>query len=389
MTRASIAALTALTLMGCQDPCDEAGTVCSVVGTGSAGNNDQETRADRSPLYGPMDVVVIEGAHDFVVVDWNNHRIRRVTDNAMSTLIGTEFLGDGDPDFQERVAPGVPGTTVALNHPTQAEWNPVTGKLLVPSWHNHRVREYTPETGNSLVVCANTDISDGNGANAGFAGDGGPAADALMAFPNSIAVDPTDGSFWLLAQRNGRIRKVAADYSLIDTVAGTGEAGYGGDGGDPLDASFDFWTLDDLQPEPSGAIEFDGEHTLYVADTSNHVIRVIDTDANTIETLPGTGSQDMPGGACSADALCFPRDLELGPDGLLYIADTNNHVIRAYDLANQSMATVVGTFEQGDGVDGALALDVQLDRPQGIDLAPDGTLLIADTYNHRVRRVTP
>jgi hypothetical protein len=205
-------------------------------------------------MYGPMDVAVRPGTDEFYVADWNNHQIKTVRNGLVEVIVGTIFLGDGDPDFQERVAPGVDGTTVALNHPTQLEWNATTDRLIIPSWHNHRVREWNPATGLSLVVAADTDINDGNGANAGFAGDGGPASEALMAFPNSIAIDESTGDFWVLPQRNARIRKIAADYSLIDTVAGTGEEGYTGDGGLALEATFNFWSVEDLQPEPSGAI---------------------------------------------------------------------------------------------------------------------------------------
>ena len=371
-----------LGLAACGDPCKESGTVCTIMGTGSPGANEAATAATETPLYGPMDVAIVGSASEYYVGDWNNHKIRHVVDGEASVAVGTVFLGDGDPEFQERIAPGVPGTTVALNHPTQLEWNPVSQKLLLPSWHNHRVREYTPSTGNSLVVCANTDITDGNGANAGFAGDGGPAEDALFAFPNSIAIDESDGSFWILDQRNDRLRKVAEDYSLIDTVAGNGEEAYAGDGGDPLEASFNFWSRDDLQPEPSGAVEYDQDGRLYIADTSNHVIRMIDLDAGIITTLAGTGE-------CSADALCYPRDVELGPDGLLYVADAGNHVIRTVDPSTGEMSIVVGTGEQGDAEEGALALEAPLNQPNGIDIAPDGTLLIADTFNHRIRKVTP
>lgn len=365
------------------------GIACTVLGTGSPGNAEGETVAIKNPLYAPMDVAVWTDADDFFVGDWNNHKIRHVLDGTVETIIGTTFLGDGDPDFQERIAPGVPGTEVGLNHPTSMEWNPVTDKLLVPSWHNHRVREWSPDTGYSRVVCADTDISDGNGANAGFAGDGGPAADALMAFPNSIAVDPVDGSFWLLPHKNGRVRWVAHDYSLIDTVAGTGVVGYAGDGGDALAAEFNFWDPADLQPEPSGAIEFDPDTLLlYIADTSNHVIRVLDTEAGTIETLAGTGDQILVDGECDTDALCFPRDVELlGTD--LYIADEGNSVVRKYDLTTNTMEVVAGTFVAELGEDGGDALETSLNRPYGIDIAEDGSLLIADTYNHRILKVTP
>jgi DNA-binding beta-propeller fold protein YncE len=304
----------------------------------------------------------------------------------MRTIVGTDFLGDGDPDFEERVAPGVLGTEVALNHPTQAEWDPVTETLLVPSWHNHRVRQWDPATGNSLVVCANTAIDDGNGANAGFAGDGGPPEDALFAFPNSIAVHPETGEFWLLDQRNNRIRWVAADRSVIDTVAGNGEATFAGDGGGALDASFNFWDIADLQPEPAGGVEYvDG--TLYVADTSNHAVRVIDLEADLVSSIEL--GQRLTDSACDPDAWCFPSDVELGPDGRLYVADTGNHVIRAVDLDTGAVEVVAGTFEQADGGEGLLATETALDRPHGVDFADDGALLIADTYNHRIRRVAP
>lgn len=374
---------------GCANPCGTSGQTCTVLGTGAPGARPLETDALASPLYGPMDVAMRAGPDDFFVADWNNHNIKLVQDGVVSVVVGTEFLGDGDPDFLERVPPGVPGTEVALNHPTQLEWNPVTDQLVIPSWHNHRVRTWDPATGNSLVVSANTAIDDGNGANAGFAGDGGPAGEALMAFPNSIAIDPADGSFWLLAQRNLRIRKISADYDLIDTIAGTGELGYGGDGGDALAATFNFWSLDDLQPQPAGAIEYSPDGLLYIADTSNHVIRVLDLATGTIDTLPGAVPQAMPGGACDADALCYPRDLELDGDGQLWVADEGNHVIRRIDPATGEMTTVAGTFASGDGEDGLPALDTALNRPFGLDIDADGVLLIADTYNHRIRKVTP
>ena len=172
-------------------PCDALpGTICRIVGTGSAGAIDAATIATESPLYAPMDVAFFTGTDDILIADWNNHKVRRVTDGMVETIIGTAFLGDGDPDFQEREAPGIDGTTVALNHPTSMEWNPVTERWLMPSWHNHRLREWDPDTGLSLVVGANTDISDGNGANSGFAGDGGPAATPLGAMVGRVAVPP-------------------------------------------------------------------------------------------------------------------------------------------------------------------------------------------------------
>jgi len=365
------------------------GTICRIVGTGSAGAIDGATEATESPLYAPMDVAFFTGTDDILIADWNNHKVRRVTGGAVETIIGTAFLGDGDPDFQEREAPGAHGTTVALNHPTSMEWNPVTERWLMPSWHNHRLREWDPETGLSLVVGADTDITDGNGANSGFAGDGGPASDALMSYPNSIAVHPDTGDFWLLDQRNHRIRAISSDFSQIQTIAGGDEAIFAGDGGPASDGRFFFWYPEELQPEPSGAVEYDpGRNCLYVADTSNHRIRVIDLDTGIIDSLPGTGEQTLPGDECDPNALCYPRDVELLGDHL-YIADSNNHVIRRLDLTTDTMEVVVGTFAEGPTTDNTDALDTPLQNPQGIDVAPDGTLVIADTYNHQILKVFP
>lgn len=376
-------------LAGCAVPCADPGTVCTVAGTGSPGLAERITEATASPLYAPQDVEGFPG-HGFFIGDWNNHKIRWVEDGEIHTAVGTAFLGDGDPDFEERNAPGISGTLVALNHPTQIEWNPVTERLLVPSWHNHRVREWDPETGNSLVVCANTGVDDGNGANAGFAGDGGPAADALMAFPQSIAVDHDSGDFFLLAQKNKRIRQVAGDFSLIQTIAGSGADGYVGDGGPALEAAFHFWDDADSQPEPAGAVAYDQAGKLYVADSSNHVIRVMDLATGIIDTVAGFPAQTLPGGACDPAALCYPRDVEVGPDGLLWIADTNNHAIRTLDPATGATTVVAGVpGERGASADGDLAAEALLNQPVGIGFDDEGALLIADTHNHRVLRVTP
>lgn len=391
-------ALAGASLTGCPAPdCDTAGNVCTVAGTGEYGLND-EAAATAATLYKPMDVIAVPASVGaFVIADWNNHKYRLVDgDGTIRTIVGTQFLGDGDPDFQERIAPGFPGTECALNHPTSGEWNPVTNRLMLASWHNHRIREYDPATGLSLVVCADTAVDDGNGANAGFAGDGGPCGDVLMAFPQSIAIRD-DGDFYWWAHKNRRIRKATGDYSLVETIAGTGELGYTGDGGSPLDATFNDWDPVDLQPEPNGAIELSEDgNTLWVADSSNHAIRAIDLANDVITSLPGTGTQTKTqwdpdeGGACDPTALCSPRDIELGPDGRLYIADTYNHVVRAYELATDTMEVVAGVLgTAADGSDGVPATESELHMPYGIDFAEDGALLIADTFNSRIRRVTP
>jgi hypothetical protein len=297
--------------------------------------------------------------------------------------VGTDLPGDGDPDDADRTDAGAPGTTVGLNHPVQVEWAPEAGVLLMPNWHNHRIRTLDPDTGIVKVEAATT--YQGNGADAGFGGDGGPADVAIMAFPISIAIG--DDGYYMIAQGNLRIRRIATDWSLIQTVAGSGTAGYEGDGGDPLLATFRFPPAG--LGDPGGAVEVGSDGLIYLVDTANHCIRVIDLDAGMIDTLAGNGEAGYADGNFAEARFNAPRDIEEGPDGRLYIADTMNHVVRAIDLVNATVETVAGTGAAGDGEDRLAPLDTALDSPYGIEFGDDGELLIADTRNNVIRRVTP
>jgi DNA-binding beta-propeller fold protein YncE len=384
-----VALLPVAALPGCAQPCADSGTVCSIVGTGLAGYGGDGEKAVDALVYAPTDVTLEGAGPAYYVSDWNNHRVRRVdADGVIATTLGAEFPGDGDPDGAERTPAGGAADTVRLNHPVQVEWNPDTERLLAPSWHNHRIREVDVDNNISRVVVANTTDEAGNGANAGYAGDGGPAAAALMKFPVSMAVGP-DGDIFIADQGNLRIRRVAADYSLIETIAGSGDRGLGGDGGDPMLATFNFPTGG--QPEPGAGIEIAPDGAIYLADSMNNCIRRIDLDGARIDRVAGTSELGFAGdGGLAVDAMLgSPRDIELGPDGRLYFADTKNHAIRAIDLGTGTIETVLGDGTPGTSEEEALVADVQLNQPYGIEFDGDGALLVADTYNHRILRVTP
>lgn len=374
-------------LLACGDPCRDAGTICTVAGDGLAGYNGDAVPLDEARLYFPTDVTARPGTDELYVTDWNNEKIRRIGDGVISAAVGADLPGDGAPGGGDRVDPGAPGTATSLNHPVQSEFGP-DGRLYISAWHNHKIRRWDPEIDAVRIVVANTDPDDGNGANAGFGGDGGLAEDALVWFPSSIAFAP-DGSYYFVDQKNLRIRHVDLD-GMIDTVCGCGDPGL--IDGMPLEATFQFSEdPTSLQPVPGGAVETDADGIIYVADTWNHAIRRVDLEAGTVETIAGTGQPGYTGdGGAAVDAQIYaPVDVELGPDGRLYVADTQNHVIRAIDLEDGSIETVAGTGEEGMGEDGVLATESALNRPYGIEFAADGALLVADTYNSKIRRVTP
>ena len=310
------------------------------------------------------------------VMDWNNHRVRRVeADGKVTTVIGTETIGDGPEDLSDLRAEGALGTTVNLNHPTGLTFLPDGTGLLV-AWHNHKLRTWDPATGRVRVLC---------GAGPGFRGDGGPVGAALMDQPKGAAV-AADGTLYVLDQRNQRVRSIAPD-GTVRTVVGTGEKGYGGDGGPALEAKLSFPTGGN--PQPGGAVVLDGKGTLYLADTENHRVRAVDLATGVIRTVAGTGvaGPSVPEAAALEATLNAPRDLALDGRGRLYIADTDNHVVRRWEPETGRLRTVVGTGTRGFSGDGEALEKAQLARPFGLELDSRGNLFIADTYNHRIRRV--
>ncbi len=352
------------------------GSICTWAGTGDAGWDGDGQPLLESKFYWPVDLTITPSGHVYIL-DWNNHRVRHVTaQSTFETVIGTDFVGDGPPDFSDQVSPGAPGTTVNLNHPTHLVPLP-DGTLLLTAWHNHKLRTYDPTTGLVFVI---------SGAGAGFGGDGGPATDALLNQSSQTVVGP-DGSLYILDQRNQRVRRIAPDGTM-STVVGTGDAGFAGDGGPPLSAQMQMPS--GSNPPPGGAVAFDDEGRLYISDALNHRIRRVDFQLDLIETIAGNGLAGFSGdgGPAVAASLYNPRDIVFGPDNRLYVADELNHRVRAIDLTTGTITTVAGNGVAAFIGDGGPATTSSLYRPAGLEFDAEGHLYIADTYNHRIRRVT-
>lgn len=391
-------------------PCvPSAGTICTVVGTELAGIDGDLGPAWASQLYLPMDAELGPDGRLFVV-DWNNHRIRAIEvdatwDGVIDTCAGTGLLGDG---------PVGPALMADFNHPTNLAFDSA-GRMYIAAWHNSRIRRVNLET-QTLEQIA------GTGARA-YSGDGGPAEMAALDLPAGIAFDP-QGRLVLVDQANQVLRRIDLTTGTIERIAGVcvttapcmdGEApvacpgtdktacttmdptgcslpcsqAYGGDGGPAMEARFamPFGQAAD----PSGRIAIADDGTIYFADSRNHRIRRISPDGM-ISTFAGTGSDDGEigeGVPATEASLDNPVDVELGPDGSLFIADTLHDCVRRVDTAGL-IHTVAGRCgERGFSGDGGRATDALLDRPYGIEVTDDGVLLVADTHNHRVRVVLP
>jgi sugar lactone lactonase YvrE len=359
---------------------EEAGVSCLWAGqTGRLAYKKEVVHRLDTPLYWPVDMEFGPDGTPYIL-DWNNHAVRRVLDDgSVETIIGNGFVGDGPPDLSDLSLQGSPCTKVALKHPTDIGFL-ADGTMLLMAWHNHKLRTWNPDTGMVWVMC---------GLTPGYEGDGEPAVNARFNQPNGLVV-ADDGSIYIADQRNFRIRKISAGTDpIVTTVVGTGVAGYAGDGGSPLDAQLRFEAGGN--PEPSGAVALGPDGALYIADSLNHRIRRVDLAADRIETVAGNGTAGYSGDGGSALAAMInnPRDIEFGPEGRLYIADTENHVIRVVDLDADRIETYAGTGVQGGAGEGLHKDEIELDRPFGITFDQAGALYISDTFNSRILKVTP
>ncbi|MBD0305614.1 MAG: SMP-30/gluconolactonase/LRE family protein [Nitrospiraceae bacterium] len=210
----------------------------------------------------------------------------------------------------------------------------------------------------------------------GFQGDGEPAIHAALNFPSAVVVDEA-GHLYIADTMNHRIRKVDAATGVIMTIAGTGQRRFSGDGGPATSAALN---------EPT-ALAIDHTH-LYVADQSNHRVRKIDLMSGIITTVAGTGQAGYAGdGAAAVEAaLSGPSGLALGPDGMLYIADTFNGRIRAVEPESGIIFTVAGDghdYRYQGSID---EVSTSLARPYGIAIDHHGNLLITDSDSHLIRK---
>ena len=346
-------------LVGCSGedvPADGFGTITTVAGTGQAAAGPDGLKPTETDLYLPIQVVFDQDDRP-LIVDWNNHRVRTILSQRMITVLGTGFEGISEPNSLT--------ITFSVHHPFQFHRAP-DGQIYFAGYHDPRIfridaREYV-----RLVA--------GNGSS-GNAGDGLSAELAFIGAPTGVAV-AQDGTVYLSDEAYHRVRRVEPD-GTIRHVAGTSTSGYSGDGGLAKDAA--------LYGPTRLAVGVDG--SLFIADTLNHAIRRIDL-SGIISTVAGNGTAGYSGdGGLAVEAsLSKPVDVAVAPDGGLFIADSFNHAIRFVD-AGGIIITVAGTGAEGFSGDGGPAAEASLKLPHGVSIASDGSLWIADSANHRVRRI--
>jgi len=322
-----------------------AGVMTVIAGNGVPGFSGDGGPAVSAQLQDPSGVAV-DPAGNVYIADMGNNRIRRVTPSGIiATVAG--------------------GTSDLLNRPAGLAVD-AAGTVYVADTGNNRVRRLA---GGVLSTIA------GTGA-AGFSGDGGPATAAQLWSPRGVAVDAA-GNVFIADRWNRRVRQVAPN-GIISTIAGNGTAGFSGDFGSALAAQFG-----DLY-----AISIDLVGGVYLADAANHRIRRV--SGGVIVPIAGNGNPAFSGdgGLATAAALYQPYGVAADIGGYIYIADSSNFRLRVI-FPGGVIRTMAGTGTPGFSGDGSTATGAQLFNPTAAAVDPAGNLYVADTDNHRVRRVTP
>ena len=330
-------------------------TIKTIVGSGAPGCSDTE-------VNDPFGLVIgADGALYFCEV--GNQRIRRL-DLQAGTI--TTVAGNGERGY---AGDGGPATDAAMNMPHELCFDP-DGNIYVVERDSHAVRKIDRASGTISTVA-------GTG-KPGFSGDGGPASEAQLRIPHSIAFD-ANGDLLICDIGNHRIRRLVLATGIIDTYAGTGATEPTPDGA-PLAGT-------PLNGPRTIVVGPDG--SLYLALREGNAIYRLDPAAGRIEHLAGTGEKGFTGdgGPAREATLAGPKGLAYGPGGTLYIADTENHVIRAVDLTSGIISTVLGTGERGDGPETS-PLACKMARPHGLWADRSGALYVADSEAHRIRLLT-
>ena len=339
------------------------GVVTHIAGVGPyAGDGSLATGA----VFNGPTAVAVDSTGNVYVSDATGTRIRRVSaaTGIIDRVAGGGTGGDGSPALSARVnyAAGV-----AVDQ---------AGNLYIAESAGHdigcsasmRVRKVEATTGIISTYA-------GNGT-WGFSGDGGPATTASLYGPMGMAFNP-DGSLLIADSVNQRIRRVDAATGIITTVAG---GGTGSDGGPATSASLS---------APFG-VAADLQGNMFITEPSSNRVRRVDAVTGIITTVAGTGVQGYggDGGPATQALLNLPTSVAVDASGQLFIADRNNDRIRQVNLDTGIITTLVGDAGPGfSGDTGPVSL-AQLDAPHALALAPDGSLIVADNQNNRVRRIS-
>ena len=394
------------------------GKINTVAGNGCGGFSGDGGPATAACVYSPQGAV-FDSAGNFYIPDYLNLRVRKVTSGIINTVAGNGSLTQPTP------VNNVPALGTVLYNALGLTQDP-SGNIFIADSSNNMVRELMNSTGNINLFAGfgtagysgdggpavnaqlynpgqtardsfgNVYIADGYNCavrkvdtagnistfagnpggvpSCGYSGDGGPATSAQLHSTFGVFVDANNNVF-IADTYNHVIREV--QNGTITTVAGNNVAGYGGDGGPAISAKLNY---------PYG-VATDSAGNMFIADTNNYRIRVVNAQTKTISTCAGNGYPGFSGdGPATQNSIYYSQAIAVDANDNLFIADTNNYRIRWVD-AGGTMTTIAGNGTAGFSGDNGPALSAMLSLPSGIFEDAYGNLLVSDTNNLRVRKI--
>jgi sugar lactone lactonase YvrE len=308
----------------------------------------------------------------------NANHGRRTFLAGATMLVATAALAKGRASISTVVGTGEPGlavdgeavATAKLNNPFGVVIGP-DGALYWADFAGNRVLKLDLGSRHVFVIAGTGDK--------GHAGDGGPARQAVLNAPHEVRFDRAGNMF--IAERDAHVvRHVNMKSGTISTVAGTGVRGFSGDGGPATSAQL-------AQPH---SIALDRNDNLYICDILNNRIRLRDPATSLISTFAGTGeAADTPDEApLSGTPLLAPRSIDIAPSGLLYLVLREGNKVFVIDPARRVMKRLAGTGKMGYSGDNGPAVDAEFRGPKGVSWSSTGDLYVADTENHVIRKIS-
>ena len=333
--------------------------ITTVAGSTRVGRGGDGGQATSSQLNNPA-AVAVDASGNIYIADTRNYVIRMV---AKSTGIITTVAGNGQYGYN---GDGGQATLAQLKYPVGVAID-ACGNIYIADPESCRIRKVKKSTGIISTVA-------GNGRN-GNEGGGGLATSASLAWPQGIAVD-VSGNIYIADTSNRSIFKVTKSTGIITTVAGNGQYGYSGNGGQATSAV--------IGSPVSVAVDASGN--IYIADYYNYRIRKVTKSTGIITTVAGNGQKGFGGDGGQATLAQFndPRGIAVDSSGNIYIAESDSNIARVVSKSTGIISTVAGSVFSGDG---GVPGSAQLNSPLGIAVDASGNIYIADTGNNRIRKI--
>jgi len=347
-------------LLSCSNPATGSPAKFWVVSilAGTAGQSGHSNSGDGS--FNDPSGIAVDNDGNVYVADYTNHRIRKITKSENGVYTKSTFAGSSSGD-QEGT-----GASARFRFPTGVAVDK-DGNVYVADYGNHKIRKITPGREMTTIAGSGTSGSDNHATD---------AKSATFNRPYGVAVDE-DGNVYVADKNNHRIRKITKLESggyKVDSFAGSEEGRSGSDNGTGADAKF-------FSPQ---GMAMDSSGNVYVADLSNHSIRKI-TPQGEVSTFAGSGTPGDENGVAGEAQFDSPRGIAVDAAGIVYVADSSNHLIRKITPGGV-VTTIAGSTE---GVNNGYSIGAKTRFKHPIDVATDssGNVYVADTGNHLIRKI--